>query len=124
MRETQYVEWTDTDGGQRQGRNQLTEMKERELRSHAAACPRPVARCADCWLVYRNIGNAEWNRLVAALYESVLYQFECNECGELVTTPNNDMHGANCREIAERDGDDQCPGEMQFVDFLTTKRAT
>lgn len=46
----------------------------------------------------------------------MVYQFECNECGELVTTPNNDMHMAECRDVNEKEGDDQCPGEMVLVD--------
>ena len=51
-----------------------------------------------------------------------VYQFECDDCGELITTPHNDMQGARCNEVSEHTGedggtlDDQCPGEMQLVD--------
>jgi hypothetical protein len=46
------------------------------------------------------------------------YQFECNECGDTVETPNNDMQGAWCEDVnTYRDETDEvCPGEMQLVD--------
>jgi hypothetical protein len=59
------VRWTDRDTTDREGRNQLRYTKERELRIHVLTCPKPTERCADCWLLYRNIGTEAWNRHVS-----------------------------------------------------------
>lgn len=65
----QRVMWTDRDGEARSGRNQLTQMKENELRKHVVTCPKPAERCQECWLLYRNIGTDEWNSIMMSLRE-------------------------------------------------------
>lgn len=64
-------EWTDKDGLERTGRNQLTDSKYSQLLSHLLACPKPVRKCADCWLLYKNIGTEEWDRLMGELYAEI-----------------------------------------------------
>lgn len=51
-----------------------------------------------------------------ATSDKSIYQFECNNCGELVETSKNDMAMAECRDINEKEGDYQCPGEMILID--------
>lgn len=58
------VEWMDADGEWRQGRNQLTVPKERELRAHIRDCATPLKRCKECWLLYRNIGQEAYNQQI------------------------------------------------------------
>lgn len=57
-------EWTDREGNLRVSRNQLTEMKHQELQSHVRRCPKDMRRCADCWLLYWNIGTDAWDDIM------------------------------------------------------------
>lgn len=66
----QAAEWIGRDGTLKTGRNQLTELKEKQLRRHLYTCDVALQRCKECWLLYSNIGHEAYAAEVARATEA------------------------------------------------------